>query len=61
MKSIGQKIMQLEGLGGTSAVTDWEADFIESVVEKTDGGKNTTNLTEKQLSVIDRIYGKHFA
>lgn len=53
--------MQIEGLSGTADVTDWESEFIDSVVTKTDGGKNTGGLSEKQVSIVDRIYAKHFA
>lgn len=61
MKSIGQKIMQIEGLSGTSDVSEWESDFIDSVWDKTERGKNTSGLSEKQVAIIERIYGKHFA
>ena len=61
MKSVGQKIMQLEGLTGGKDITSWEESFIESIGTKTDGGKNTTALTDKQVETIDRIWGKHFA
>ena len=61
MKSIGTMVKRIEGLVGTSDVTEWENNFIESVVEKTDCGNNTSRLTEKQLEVIQRIHNKHFA
>lgn len=61
MKSIGQKIRQIEGLLGTSAVTKWETEFIESISRQSEGGKSTLYLTEPQIHIVDRIYGKHFA
>ena len=42
-------------------VTPWEDQFLQSVLEKTAQGDNTTSLTEKQIGVLERIYGKHFA
>lgn len=60
MKSIGQMISQLEALVGTDDVTEWERDFIMSVCNRTDSGKNTTSLSEKQVDVVTRIYKKHF-
>ena len=61
MKSIGQKIQQLDGLRGTSDITAWEESFIESILEKTGNGHHTMGLTEKQIDTVERIYGKHFA
>ena len=61
MKSIGQKIMQVEGLLGTSDVSDWEEEFLERMIEISDHGKKTAGLSEKQVSIIDRIWGRHFA
>lgn len=61
MKSIGQKIQQIEALSGTRDVSNWEAEFIDSIVIRTDFGKNTGALTEKQVEIIDRIWGRHFA
>ncbi len=61
MKSLRQKIAQLEGLIGTTDVTDWEDGFLRSLIDRTARGEHTAELTEKQLDVIERIYGKHFA
>lgn len=55
MKSVAQKVSQLEGLLGTKDISEWEEGFIQSLVDR--GG---TGLTEKQLAVMDRIYSKHF-
>lgn len=60
MKSVGAMIRQLDGLADTADVTPWENEFIESVVEKTDCGKVTVTLTEKQVSAVEKIYRKHF-
>lgn len=61
MKSMGQKIMQIEGLLGTKDITPWQEDFITSIVERTDHGKHTTMLSTKQVDTIEVIYGRHFA
>lgn len=64
MKSLLQKLQQLEGLIDTSDVSEWEQKFLKSVVvvgvAKCKMGK-TGFLTEKQLDVVERIYDKHFA
>lgn len=61
MKSLGQKIKQCEGLIGTGDVSAWEAEFLQSVVDRSNSGEDTTRLSPKQVEVVDRIYGKHFA
>lgn len=59
--SIGAKVQQIEGLHDTSDVSAWENEFIASVVTKTQNGKDTRALTDKQIEVIERIWSKHFA
>ena len=61
IKSVGAMIQQLEGLLGTPDVTQWESNFIASVVSRTNNGKHTVNLTEKQLDTIESIWQKNFA
>lgn len=61
MKSIGQMIQQIEGLLGTEDISDWEDEFITSVVERTNQGTTTGTLTPKQIEQIERIYKRHFA
>lgn len=61
MKSIGQKIKQLEGLLGTSDLTDWESGFVESVLERTKKGDDTTRLSEKQVNTVENIWRRFFA
>ncbi len=53
-------VRKCAGLVDTTDVSDWENQFLKSVVEKTNDGNNTTSLTEKQIDVLSRIYGKHF-
>ena len=61
MKSIQQKVQQVCGLAGTSDVSEWESNFLTSIDERTDGGRNCGALTEKQIEIIERIFSKHFA
>lgn len=60
-KSIQQKIMQIEGLLGTKDIDEWQQEFIENIVERTQHGKITSGLSGKQLDVIEQIYNRHFA
>lgn len=61
MKSLAQKIKQCAGLIGTTDVTAWESDFLQSVVDRSNDGADTTRLSDKQAEVVERIFGKHFA
>ena len=61
MPSINAMVKRIEGLSGTNDVTEWEDDFIDSVVEKTDHGKDVSRLSDKQLETVQRIFNKHFA
>lgn len=58
--SIGVMVKRIGGLSGTPDVTEWESDFIDSVLERTKCGDVTTGLTPKQVEVIERIHAKHF-
>ena len=57
--SIGTMVKQLEGMLGTRDLSIWERGFVDSVVEQTRDG--TTNLSDKQVTVVERIWQKHFA
>lgn len=61
MTSIGTMIKRIAGLQGTKDVSDWENKFIGSIAAMTNGGDETTSLSEKQVEVIERIHNKHFA
>ncbi len=60
MKSVGQMIQQCAGLIDTPDVTDWENQFLQDMVEKTDEGSRTSHLSPRQVDCLDRIYRKHF-
>lgn len=61
MTSVNEMVRRIEGLINTRHVSDWENQFIQSVVRKSTGGKDTSRLSDKQLAVIERIHGQHFA
>jgi hypothetical protein len=58
--SITAMVKKLAGLVDTKDVTDWENSFLQSVLAKTKDGDDTRCLTEKQITVLERIYSKHF-
>jgi len=58
MKSTAQKIDQCEGLIDTTDVSEWESNFLSSLVV---GKQQGFSFSEKQLDILDRIYNKHFA
>lgn len=52
-------LSQLEGLH-IDDVTDWEKDFLNSIYSQIENGKLVTELSGKQVEVIEKIYKKHF-
>jgi len=61
MASLNTMVKKVAGLADTRDLSDWENQFVKSVVEKTADGDNTTSLTEKQIDVLERLFDKHFA
>lgn len=61
MASLNNMVKKCSGLLGTHDVNGWEEKFLSDICERTGDGDNTTSLTEKQIEVLERIYGKHFA
>lgn len=61
MASLNTMVQRVAGLADTTDVNDFENKFIASIVEKTQNGKNTTSLTEKQIDVLERLFDKHFS
>lgn len=60
--SLGTKIEQLDGLRDTNDLTQWEQGFVTSILERyLVAGRDTRMLSSKQVDVIERIWGKHFA
>lgn len=61
MTALNTMVKRVSGLTDTPDVSDWENQFIKSVVQRTANGDNTTSLTEKQIDVLERLHDKHFA
>ena len=59
--SIGNMIKRISGLLGTEDLSEWETEFVESVVERSQDGATTVLLTEKQITKIEQIFNKYFA
>jgi len=60
--SIGTKVEQIGGLLGTGDLNAWEQSFVAGVAERYQAaGRDTRNLSEKQVEIIERIWSKHFA
>lgn len=60
--SIGVMIEQLDGLRDTTDLNKWECDFVTSIIERyLSAKKDTRVLSEKQVEIVARIWGKHFA
>jgi hypothetical protein len=61
MASLNNMVKRCSGLIGTKDVSDWEDDFLKSLVEKTQEGRNTSSLTEKQITILERIFEKNYS
>lgn len=59
--SIGTMVKQVAGLLGTKDLTPWEAGFVSNVSDRTENGKDTTKLSEKQVEIVEKIWGRNFA
>lgn len=61
MTSLGTMVKMIAGLAGANDVDSRTNEFIESIIEQTDDGRDTTRLSEKQVAWIEDIHRKHFA
>jgi len=61
MASLNTMVKRVAGLQGTGDVSEWEDEFITSLLSKTRNGDDTTSLTEKQIDVLERIFNKNFS
>ena len=60
--SIGSMIEQIDGLRGTKDLSEWEQSFVTSIVNKYHAAnRSTTGFSGKQVEIVERIWGKHFA
>jgi len=60
MTSTTTMIRRLEGMLGTKDLSDWEQGFVETLVARLEAGQ-VTQLTERQVEILERLHGKHFA
>ncbi len=58
--SVNAKVKCLSGLS-VKDLSEWEQEFVKSVVQRTRRGEDCSKISEKQMAIIDRIYSKHFA
>lgn len=61
MVSVGVMVKQLSGLLDTDDLSDWENEFVGSVVDRTQEGEVTGTLSDRQVTTVERIWRKHFA
>lgn len=60
--SLGVKLEQLDGLRDTGDLSDWESDFVGSVMSRyRRAGDRTSVLSDNQVEKIDEIWGRHYA
>lgn len=52
-------IRRLSGMLDTRDLSEWEQQFVRSLVEKLDAGR-VTSLTERQVENLERLHGRHF-
>jgi len=60
MISIGIMIRRIATLADTRDASAFETEFINNIVNRTNDGKDTSRLSEKQIAVIESIHKKHF-
>ena len=54
-------VQAVSGLMGTTDLNDWEENFVRSLIERTQNGKDTRSLTEKQIDRLEELFNKHFS
>jgi len=61
MASLNRMVQAVSGLMGTTDLNDWEENFVRSLIERTQNGKDTRSLTEKQIDRLEELFNKHFS
>jgi|JI6StandDraft_1071083.scaffolds.fasta_scaffold2189335_1 hypothetical protein len=61
MTTLNTMLKRVHGLAETHDLSDWEADFVRSLMSQTRNADDTRSLTEKQIDVLERLFNKHFA
>lgn len=59
--SIGRMVKDLNGMTGTSDLSEWEEGFVVNIAARTLNGDRTSHLSEKQVETIENIWQRHFA
>ena len=59
MVSTATMIERLAGCLGTDDLSEWEEQFVQSLVERKEAGQ-VTKLSERQVEVLERLHSKHF-
>jgi len=60
MTSTTTMIRRLAGLLDTRDLTEWEQQFVRSLMKKLDAGK-VTSLSERQVETLESMHWRHFA
>jgi hypothetical protein len=60
MISVNDMTKRVAGLLDGDELSEWERDFMHNVWLRSDKGRHTSVLSEKQVEMIERIYKKYF-
>lgn len=60
MTSLNTMVKRVAGLADTKDITDWENQFVKSLVERTRNGDDTRSLSDKQIDRLQELHDKHF-
>jgi hypothetical protein len=60
MNSTRVMVDKLEGLLGTDDLNEWEQRFVRDMVTRRDENR-LTSLSERQVTSLQNLHGKHFA
>ena len=56
------KLEQIDGLRGTNDLSDWEQEFVVSVMRRyREAGDRTSIFSDAVVEKIDEIWSRHFA
>lgn len=60
-KSVGEMLVEISGAWeeGTIELTTWESTFIPSVMQRSDHGRKTVDLSINQVDCIEKIWYKY--
>ena len=61
MTSIGSMIKALVEMIGTGDLSTYDQSFVRSVADQSKQGGDTSELSDKQVEIVDTIFRKHFS